>query len=812
MKDFPQYLDQYRLDQCLFSDTTREVWKACDSQQHRPVILTFLRFTLPMGKAIHCFLRETRGLVTLQHPHLVPVFEVRILSRTTSTLSNNCEAYLVTDYIEGLSLAQYLQTLSQTQKIASAVDIIHILAPIASAVDYLHQQGIIHGLIKPSSILLSKYNTSDSLLEKPILAELGMHKTYDPHQLSPNQVCYIAPEIIQGYTDNVRSDLYSLGIILYEMCTGLLPFSGNTTEEVINQHLHMMPASPVSANPLIEPELAAVIMHSLAKNPASRFPSASLMVDAVATALKIPMPQFSGQGNVANSPPASISSHMVLNPVSQMADTFPTSAQDPPASQPKTTQIPPSDPQIAPPITPEISTLHQSMPNHPVDLSNHQQEISSALGLSVDLIDRNMQGQSTTSPESDPTGTASSVGTTPPLVKHKRHGSYTALAILVVLALLIGSGWSLFSQTATVPKPIVGHAFFVSSGLIDLTSAHGIADSLQIHLENLSDPPPGKSYYAWLLASSNQESDALPVQLGALRVQNNQTRLDYPGDANHSNLLSKYNRLLVTEEDSNRQPTNPSPDTSTWRYSAAFSLTPDPQDTTNHFSLFDHLRHLLSQDPKIHKLGLVGGLDTWLYRNTLKILEWSGSARDLALSGGDTGLIRRQLVRILDYLDGAKYVQTENLPPDLPPILVDPVITQVGLLEISPTQDPPGYLKHISKHLYGITQSPGVTSEQKHLAFEINRAITNVQTWLTDLHKDAEELIHKPANQLVQPETFPLFNDMFELANNAFVSQTDPHTGQTKEGVAQIHYRIQGLATFNIAECTGSNISNSCTA
>src|SRR5690348_12008999 len=168
MKDFPQYLDQYRLDQCLFSDATSEVWKACDSQQHRPVILTFLRFTLPMGEAIHGFLRETRGLVALQHPHLVPVFEVRILSRTTSTLSNNCEAYIVTDYVEGLSLAQYLQALSQTQKIASAVEIIHILAPIASAVDYLHQQGIIHGLIKPSSILLSKYNTSDSLLGKPI--------------------------------------------------------------------------------------------------------------------------------------------------------------------------------------------------------------------------------------------------------------------------------------------------------------------------------------------------------------------------------------------------------------------------------------------------------------------------------------------------------------------------------------------------------------------------------------------------------------------------------------------------------------------
>jgi eukaryotic-like serine/threonine-protein kinase len=809
MKDSQQYLDQYELQQCLRRDTTSEVWKAFDSRQHRCVTLTLLRFTLPTGEAIHRFLYETRGLVALQHPHLVSVFEVRILSRTTSALTNSCEAYIVMDYIESLSLAQYLQTLSQAQKIASAVEIMHILAPIASAIDYIHQQGIIHGLIKPCSILLGKNNTSDSPLGEPKLAELGMHNTYDPHQLLPKEVCYIAPEIIQGYTDNVRSDLYSLGIILYEMCTGVLPFSGNKTDEVINQQLNVMPASPVLVNPLIEPELTAVIMHSLAKKPVARFPSASLMVDALAKALKVPMSQFSGQSSVEKSPPASIYNRTVLSPVPQMPHTFPPGALEPSASQPNVIQIPVSNPQITPQITPEISTPHQSMTSHSVDMSS-KQDVSPASGSSYDLVDRNLQAQTTPSPESVLAGMASSVRTTPPPVKRKQHNLYTALAILVVLVLLIGSGWSLFSQPATVPKPLVGHAFFVSSGLMDLTSARGIADGLQVHLENLSDPSPGKSYYAWLLAGSNQELDALPVLLGTLAVHNNQARLDYPGDANHSNLLSKYNHLLITEEDSNLRPANPSPNTSTWQYAAAFSRTPDPQDTTNHFSLFDHLRHLLSQDPKIKKLGLVGGLDTWLYRNTLKILEWSGSARDLALSGGDTGLIRRQLVRILDYLDGAKYVQTENLPPDLPPVLVDPVIAQVALLEISPTQDPPGYLKHISKHLYGITQSPGVTSEQKQLALEINSAMDNVQTWLTDLHKDAEELIHKPADQLVQPQTFPLFNDMFELANNAFVSQTDPHTGQVKEGVAQIHYKIQSLATFDIAECKGSNTSNFC--
>src|SRR5215813_64599 len=119
MEDYQQYLDQYELQQCLRKDITNDVWKAFDSQQHRCVILTFLHFTSPTSEAIHHFLRETRGLVALQHPHLVSVFEVRMLSRATSIRGNSCDGYIVMDYIEGLSLAHYLQILSQAQKIAS---------------------------------------------------------------------------------------------------------------------------------------------------------------------------------------------------------------------------------------------------------------------------------------------------------------------------------------------------------------------------------------------------------------------------------------------------------------------------------------------------------------------------------------------------------------------------------------------------------------------------------------------------------------------------------------------------------------------
>jgi eukaryotic-like serine/threonine-protein kinase len=396
----------------------------------------------------------------------------------------------------------------------------------------------------------------------------------------------------------------------------------------------------------------------------------------------------------------------------------------------------------------------------------------------------------------------------------KLRGLYAAVIVLAVLVLIGASVgmWLLFFHPTAPQNSLVGQAFFVSSGMMSLTSSNGITDELQLRMDTISPPQSGKSYYVWLLPDADNAANVAPLALGMLAVQNGQATLNYAGDANHTNLLSQYSRLLVTEEDANLQPVNPSLNSADWRYSAAFSNIPNPQDTVDHFSLINHLRHLLAQDPKLQKVGLVGGLASWLYRDTLKILEWTGSARDLALTNDNPALIRRQLLRILDYLDGSQFVQTEHLPPDLAanPVLTDPIIARVALLEISPAQQPPGYLKHIGIHLSEITQSPGVSPAQQQLASEINADINNVQIWLSAVHNDATELIQKPADQIIQPQTLPIFDDMFAQANNAFTGQTDPHTGQAEAGVAQIYYSIQDLATFDITACTESNTGNIC--
>ena len=143
-------------------------------------------------------------------------------------------------------------------------------------------------------------------------------------------------------------------------------------------------------------------------------------------------------------------------------------------------------------------------------------------------------------------------------------------------------------------------------------------------------------------------------------------------------------------------------------------------------------------------------------------------------------------------------------------MLIDPTVAHVALLEFEPTQDPPGYLKHIGSHLQSIDQIAAATPEQHALSIRINQAINNVQGWLNAVHADASKLIHMNSDQLVQPDALTTLNDLFTQANNAFVGQVDPSTNNVKEGVVQIHYNIQALATFDVAPCTTTNGKSSC--
>jgi hypothetical protein len=355
----------------------------------------------------------------------------------------------------------------------------------------------------------------------------------------------------------------------------------------------------------------------------------------------------------------------------------------------------------------------------------------------------------------------------------------------------------------------------MSSGLLssnsNLISNQGITDELVINLQNLPNPQPGKLYYAWLL--DDYQTNLPALALGSLSLTHGQATMTYK-DPLHNNLLANYGHFLVTEEDASPPPVTPSLDTTTRRYSAAFSTTPNPEDTAHHFSVLDHLRHLLAQDPKLQGVGLGGGLDIWLFRNVTKVVEQSGSARDAqkrCAAGDVTGCIfvRRALIRVLDYLEGSTYVQAD-VPPNTP-VLINQTIARVALLEFDQVnQQPPGYLNHIGTHLSELASSPGVTAQQRTLAIGIDQAIKNVQVWLEAVHADAKQLVNMNDSQLAQPAALSRLNDMLKQAQTTLAGQFDPNTSTVKEGVAQIHDNMQGLATFDVAPCASTNGTSSC--
>lgn len=757
--------------------------------------------------------------------------------------------------MESQSLTDYLDATAHKGRIPPSAEIVYLLMSIATALDSAHQRGEIHGALKPDVIWLDTSRATSSSLGEPTLRNFGMYQGQDPHSLSLNDVSYIAPEVAQGQPATGRSDLYSLGVILYELCTGALPFQGETSNDVLMQHIHSAPISPALINPHIRPALTAVIMRSLARDPAARFSSATALATAAAKATDVSMPESTSHAEaptfITPSPVSTINDPntptYLLPPKSSQSGPLPVASSSSPSLPqppvvPSITPVFPTGgvPRIQPPMNAAPVSQQASGP-HPVLSMNRPPVSQQASGPHPVL---STSGTMPATPAYQQAAESRLVGSTsgpmpvtPPVSPpprpsqrpltsffasasstRRRYISVLAALALLVIAVLLGAvvlTYFVFTPASPPSSSIVGHAFFTSSGLISTANNQGTTDGLRISLQNINNPQPGKSYYGWLTSTGTD----LPVALGPLSVNHGQITTTY-NDPNHNNLLAHYDRFLITEESANQPPTNPSLDVvHDWIYSATFSTVPSQTDP-NHYAVLDHLRHLLAADPKLAKVNLQGGLSVWLYRNTTKILEAAGSATDTrrgcttgTTGGCDTGLILRQVARILDYLDGAQYVQTESIPSNIQgdQLLIDPNIAKVSLLEFDPVnQQPPGYLEHIGRHLQELTQAPEVTPGQRTLANSINQDINNVQGWLDAVHADASKLIHMSPDDLVTSDGLSTLNHLFAQADYAFVGQINPNTGKVKEGAVQIYYDIQTLATFDVAPCTINNGQSSC--
>jgi eukaryotic-like serine/threonine-protein kinase len=736
----PQRLGKYELRERLGRGSMAEVWKAFDTQLQRSAALKILHADLLNDSHfISRFQREAQVIASLHHPNIVQVYDFHIARPPES---ESTFAYIVMDYVEGITLSEYIRNTSCMRKFPSPTDIVQLFTPLCIALDYAHQKGMIHRDIKPANILLDQHNTKHHPMGEPLLTDFGIATfmgvtsgTFSRMWLGTP--LYISPEQAQGHPGNEQSDIYSLGVILYEICTGVQPFQGESMPAIMLEHINTMPTPPDLINPNIPPALTHVILRCLAKDRAARFNNASILIASVTEALGIPLPA-----------------------------------------------------ELSLPIQPQDVMNGLTSPSpHPGSLMPGVIPTSLSMSMST-------PGQ----PPSNKTPPAVPPQSPPSPVWRRRRGFFLATIALLIIVLL-GGGlgsfyWLTHARSAPIAKnQIVGHAYFVSSGQISEHSNQGINDEVLIELQNIPSPAPGKGYYAWLLPDLATPL-APPVALGQVPVINGSIHYLYPGDTHHTNLIAITSRFLITEERTNPPPSLPSPDKSTWRYYAQLPQTAESREMM-HEGALQQIRHLLADAPELMSVNLPGGLDIWLFRNVQKVSEWAGGARDFWERKDPAGILN-QTIRILDYLDGAIYVQ-QDVPAGTPN-LVNPRIAPLALLEFDQQkQKPPALLYLVGTYMRALVQAPGISQEKHTLAAQIDQESKDVQARLQQVRRDAKQLVMMTPTQLLSQSTLALLDDMETAASSAYTGQIDPNTNTAQGGTMQIHDNIQHLATYDLS-------------
>src|SRR5215211_1168557 len=268
-----QMLGQYKVIAQMGSGGMATVYKAYHARLDRTVAIKMLHEAFQEDKNFLArFEREAQIVARLEHPHIVPVFDFDEF---------NGRPYLVMKYIEGHTLKAEIENHTLTME-----EILRLLPPIASALDYAHRQGVLHRDIKPSNIILDSnsvpYVTDFGLAR---MAQLGDSTL--SHDVLLGTPHYISPEQAMGNRDlDARTDLYSFGIVLYELVVGRVPFSADTPFAIIHDQIYRPLPRPSSIDPEISPAIDAVLEKALAKTPSERYATATEMVDAFRSAVE----------------------------------------------------------------------------------------------------------------------------------------------------------------------------------------------------------------------------------------------------------------------------------------------------------------------------------------------------------------------------------------------------------------------------------------------------------------------------------------------------------------------------------------------
>lgn len=269
-----QQIGNFRLERVLGRGGMGQVYYGWDVKLQRPAAVKVIDFRFRNNPAYaNRFVREAQAVASWRHENIAQVYHAD---------EQGDLYYFALEYIDGLDLGQLLSHYAARGELMPQMDVLRVGWALASALDYAHAREVVHRDIKPSNVIVARD-------DRVVLTDFGL--ALDLQQGSVGEVFgsahYIAPEQARRSSDaNAQSDLYSLGIMLYEMLTGMVPFDDPFPTAVALQHITQPPPAPRSLNPSLNTDTEAVLLKALSKSPQDRYQSGRELITALEDALE----------------------------------------------------------------------------------------------------------------------------------------------------------------------------------------------------------------------------------------------------------------------------------------------------------------------------------------------------------------------------------------------------------------------------------------------------------------------------------------------------------------------------------------------